>query len=144
MLTRAADYAVRVMIHMATLPEGTRVVRSALAEANDVPDSFMSKVLQSLARKGMISSRRGIDGGFVLTVPPGSVSLLDIVEAIDGPMQLNDCVGERGNCKRSAGCAAHLVWKEAQDATVKVLKSANIADLARLTLIRNAVAIPVQ
>src|SRR3954451_22839655 len=96
MLTRAADYAVRVMIHMATLPEGTRVVRSALAAATDVPDSFMSKVLQSLARKGMVSSRRGIDGGFVLTVPAGSVSLLDIIEAIDGPMQLNDCVGERG------------------------------------------------
>lgn len=140
MLTRAADYAVRVMVHMATLPEGTRVARSVLAEATDVPDSFMSKVLQSLARKGMISSRRGVDGGFVLVVAPGSISLLDVVEAIDGPVQLNACVGERGNCKRTEGCAAHLVWKEAQDASVQVLKSAKIADLARLTLIRRSTA----
>jgi Rrf2 family protein len=108
MLTRAADYAVRVMIHMATLPEGTRVVRSALASATDVPDSFMSKVLQSLARKGMISSRRGIDGGFVLTVSPGNISLLEIVEAIDGPMQLNDCVANERTA--SARLVARRTW----------------------------------
>ena len=56
MLTRAADYAVRVMIHMATLPAGTRAQRSTLAEATEVPDSFMSKVLQSLVKSGMIAS----------------------------------------------------------------------------------------
>jgi len=138
MLTRAADYAVRVMIHMATLPAGTRVQRSTLAEATEDPDSFMSKVLQSLVKARMIASRRGVDGGFELAVPPGNVSLLDVVEAIEGPMQLNACVGEKANCSRKVHCAAHLVWQEAQDATARVLRSANIADLARLTLIRRA------
>src|SRR5690242_18006525 len=138
MLTRAADYAVRVMIHMATLPSGTRVQRSTLAEATEVPDSFMSKVLQSLVRSGMIASRRGVDGGFELAVAPAAVSLLDVVEAIDGPLRMNACVGEHSGCKRSVFCAAHLVWQEAQEASTKVLRSANIADLARLTLIRRA------
>ena len=140
MLTRAADYGVRVMIHMATLPAGTRVQRSVLAEATEVPDSFMSKVLQALVRARMITSQRGVDGGFQLILSPSSISLLDVVQAIEGPLQLNACVGDGKGCKRSISCAAHLVWKEAQDATVKVLKSANIADLARLTLIRQATA----
>jgi Rrf2 family protein len=137
MLTRAADYAVRVMIHMATLPEGTRVQRSMLAQATEVPDSFMSKVLQELVRARMIASRRGVDGGFQLAVAAQTVSLLDVVQAIDGPMQLNQCVGANGNCDRAVHCAAHLVWQEAQDAAAKVLKTANIADLARFTLMRH-------
>lgn len=141
MLTRGADYAVRVMIHMATLPAGTRVQRSLLAEATEVPDSFMSKVLQALVKARFIASRRGVDGGFELAVQPEKVSMLSVVEAIDGPMQLNVCVGEGGTCKRSPQCAAHVVWQEAQDATVKILKSANIGDLARLTVMRCAAAV---
>jgi Rrf2 family protein len=137
MLTRAADYAVRVMVHMATLPVGTRIQRSMLAEATEVPDSFMSKVLQELVRARMIASRRGVDGGFQLAVAPQTVSLLDVVQAIDGPMRLNQCVGDKGNCDRAVHCAAHLVWQEAQDAAAKVLQTANIADLARLTLMRH-------
>lgn len=125
------------MIHMATLPVGTRVQRSILAQATEVPDSFMSKVLQELVRARMIASRRGVDGGFQLAVAAQTVSLLDVVQAIDGPMQLNQCVGASGNCDRAVHCAAHLVWQEAQDAAAKVLKTANIADLARLTLMRH-------
>jgi Rrf2 family protein len=125
------------MIHMATLPVGTRIQRSTLAQATEVPDSFMSKVLQELVRARMITSRRGVDGGFQLAVAPHTVSMLDVVEAIDGPMQLNQCVGVQGNCERAVHCAAHVVWQEAQDATAKVLKIANIADLARLTLMRH-------
>lgn len=137
MLTRAADYAVRVMVHMATLPVGTRIQRSMLAEATEVPDSFMSKVLQELVRARMIASRRGVDGGFQLAVAPQTVSMLDVVQAIDGPMRLNQCVGDKGNCARAAHCAAHVVWQEAQDAAASVLQKANIADLARLTLMRH-------
>lgn len=130
------------MIHMATLPTGARVQRSTLAEATEVPDSFMSKVLQALVKAGMIASRRGVDGGFELSVAPGAISLLDVVEAMDGPLRMNVCTGEHSDCKRSVFCAAHLVWTEAQDASTKVLRSANIADLARLTLIRRASPAP--
>jgi Rrf2 family protein len=136
MLTRAADYATRVMVHLATLPAGTRLQRASLAQATDVPDSFLSKVLQELVSAGLVASKRGADGGFELAMAPETISLLDVVEAIEGPMRLNVCVGIDGACNRSGACSVHLVWVEAQDAVVKVLKSANIASLARLTLIR--------
>ena len=69
-LTRAADYAVRVMIHLAKLPDGTRVNRDGLAEAADVPTHFLSKVLQILVRARLIAAHRGTSGGFSLAIPP--------------------------------------------------------------------------
>src|SRR5690242_15375904 len=92
-LTRAADYASRVMVHLATLPAGTRASLPALAEATDVPEQFLSKVLQMLGRGGLIQSQRGATGGFELTADPERVTLLDVIEAIEGPIKLNLCLG---------------------------------------------------
>jgi Rrf2 family protein len=130
MLTRAADYAVRVMIHLAALPPGTRVQRAALAEATGVPESFLSKVLQGLVRASMIVSRTGLNGGFELIAPPNNTSMLDVVEAIDGPVALNTCVSAGQSCERQKFCAAHFVWLDAQEAVTRVLRSASIASLA--------------
>jgi Rrf2 family protein len=138
MLTRAADYAARVMIHLATLPPGTRVQRTVLAEANDVPDSFLSKVLQGLVRARLVASRPGVNGGFELVSDPEKVTLLDIVEAIDGQISLNICVSPSERCDRQPGCAAHPVWAEAQEAVIRVLKSANLAKLAKEKTLRAA------
>ncbi len=133
-LTRAADYAVRVMIHLAGLPPAARVQRAALAEATAVPESFMSKVLQALVRARLVASRRGVDGGFELTCPPDQVSLLDVVEAIEGPIQLNFCLMPGEPCERHTCCPAHSVWAEAQAAMTAVLKKASLADLAKRTV----------
>jgi Rrf2 family protein len=130
-LTRAADYAVRVMIHLAGLPPGTRLPGSALAAATGVPDSFMSKVLQGLVRARLIWSRRGVDGGFELAAAPESTTLLEVVEAIQGPIQLNRCLGSGESCERQPGCVVHAVWAEAQSAMLAVLRGANLAGLAR-------------
>lgn len=133
-LTRAADYAVRVMIHLAGLPVGTRVRRATLAEATAVPESFMSKVLQALVRARLIASRRGVDGGFELISSAEQTSLLDVVEAIEGPIQLNFCLMAGDPCERHTSCPAHVVWAEAQAAMTAVLKKAMLADLARKTV----------
>lgn len=138
-LTRAADYAVRVMIHLALLPPGARVQRDALADATGVPESFMSKVLQALVRERMISSRRGQDGGFQLAVPAGQTSLLEVVEAIEGPIALNFCLGAGEVCERVSFCAAHFIWADAQAAMARVLKSASIAQLAERTRLMRCV-----
>lgn len=140
MLTRAADYAVRVMVHLATLPAGTRVQRAALAEAAEVPESFLSKVLQGLVRARLITSRRGTEGGFELAVRPQEVSLLHIVEAIDGPVQLNVCVGTQTGCDRQNWCGAHLVWMEAQEAVKNVLRRATVASMAQQSAMNRAAA----
>lgn len=128
-LTRAADYAVRVMIHLSSLPPGTRVPLNTLADAIKVPQSFLSKVLQSLTRAGLVASRRGTDGGFTLAPGADCANMLDVIQAIDGPLQLNVCVAHDGTCVRSEICPAHNVWIRAQEALVNVLSDARLGEL---------------
>lgn len=130
-LTRAADYASRVMVHLAGLPAGTRCSLPALAEAIEVPEQFLSKVLQMLGRSRLIQSQRGASGGFELSADPERISLLEVVEAVEGPIQLNLCTGPGDGCGRRTHCAVHLVWMEAQEALVSVLRKATIAGMAR-------------
>ncbi|MGD0632092.1 MAG: Rrf2 family transcriptional regulator [Terracidiphilus sp.] len=129
-LTRAADYAIRVMIHLATLPESGRALLPALAEATDAPESFLSKVLQALTRGKMISSRRGPLGGFEILPHGRQASILEVIEAIDSPIHLNVCLRNRKSCNRKVSCPAHPVWIKAQAAMLEVLSAAIVADLA--------------
>ena len=129
-ITRASDYAVRVMIHLSGLPPGFRVRQPELSRVTDVSGHFLSKVLQQLVRSRLIRSQRGSGGGFALAVPAATVSLLDVVEAIEGPVRLNQCIAEGPSCDRKAWCPAHRVWAEAQAAIVNVLGAASMASLA--------------
>src|ERR1044071_9612911 len=115
-LTRAADYAVRVMIHLAGLPSGTRASRADLAEAAECPEQFLSKVLQNLTRAGLVISHRGNTGGFELPESHQAATMLQIVEAIEGPLRLNVCLGPEEPCPRRHACPAHCVSAEAQAA----------------------------
>ena len=128
-LTRAADYAVRVVTYLASEPPGTVVSKSVLAKASDAPESFLAKILQALTRAGLIEARRGVEGGFLLLERGAQASLLDVVESIDGPISLNVCLNADASCARANGCAAHQVWQRAQEAMLAVLRGAKIAQM---------------
>jgi Rrf2 family protein len=130
-LTRAADYAVRVMIHLAGLPPGTRVSRTELSTAAECPEQFLSKVLQNLTRAGLVVSRRGNTGGFELEEEHRTATLLQVVEAIEGPIRLNLCLTSDHACTRQGWCPAHSVWADAQRAMVGVLGGSTILELAK-------------
>jgi len=129
-LTRAADYGIRVMIHMATLPAHERALLPELARATSAPQSFLSKVLQALCRAGFIVSRRGQAGGFEILSTGRKASVSSVIEAIEGPISLNLCLVSGAACKRKSFCPAHPVWASAQEAMLGVLNAATIADLA--------------
>ncbi len=130
-LTRAADYATRVMIHLAGLPPGTRVSRSELSTSAECPEQFLCKVLQSLTRAGLIVSHRGNTGGFELEERHRNASLLDVVQAIEGPIHLNVCLNHDHGCFRQTWCPAHGVWAEAQRALSDVLGKATVSEMAQ-------------
>jgi len=129
-LTRAADYAIRVMVHLAGLPPETRASRTQLAQAAECPEQFLSKVLQNLTRAGLVISHRGNTGGFELPRARRDASLLEVVEAIEGPIRLNECVAA-DRCERQRTCTASGVWVEAQTALTAVLEKARISALAQ-------------
>ncbi len=129
-LTRAADYAVRVMIQLVASPAEQRVLLPDLAAATEAPESFLSKVLQALARAGLIDSKRGHSGGFQISNRGRAASMRDVIEAIDGPVCLNVCLVSGRSCRRKATCPAHPVWEKAQMAMLEVLSRATIAEMA--------------
>jgi Rrf2 family protein len=129
-LTRAADYAVRVMIQLAAVPARTRVSLPTLACETNAPESFLSKVMQSLTRAGLIASQRGQSGGFNITPRGRHASMRDVVEAIDGEICLNVCLIHGKSCPRKPHCPAHPVWAKAQQAMLQVLSGATIAAMA--------------
>jgi Rrf2 family protein len=132
-LTRAADYAVRVMIQLAVPAADGRVSLPALAKATGAPESFLSKVLQALARAGLISSQRGQAGGFRISSRGRVASMLEVIEAIDGAICLNICMVPGRSCARKTYCPAHPVWVEAQRAMVAVLSGTSVAEMAAQT-----------
>ena len=132
-ITRAADYAVRVMVHLAAAPRGQKYPLNELAVATGVQRSFLSKILQRLVHQGMLLSQRGSGGGFVLNRAPDQITLLDVVEAIEGPTQLNHCVGESGQCARKEWCGGHPAWERAQATLTQVLGGVSVAQLAEET-----------
>jgi Rrf2 family protein len=136
-LTRAADYAVRVMIHLASDGQSGRSSLTELADAAEVSPAFLSKVLQRLVRSGLVASRRGKKGGFELLERGRSASLLDILKALDGVPELNVCL-LAGGCHRSSWCAAHSVWEEAQLKMREILAAATLEGLVRETQARRA------
>ncbi|MGO8758174.1 MAG: RrF2 family transcriptional regulator [Terracidiphilus sp.] len=129
-LTRAADYGVRVMIQLAAQTAGERASLPQLARATGAPESFLSKVLQALARAGLISSRRGQAGGFRIAARGSGASMRDVIEAIDGSICLNVCLMHGRSCSRKAHCPAHPVWEQAQRAMLDVLSNTTVAALA--------------
>ena len=129
-LTRASDYGVRAMVHLATLPENERALLPALARATGAPSSFLSKVLQRLCAAGYVASWRGKSGGFEILPGGREATLRALIEAVDGPIHLNSCLAPRPSCDRKQFCPAHPVWARAQEAMMAVLDSSTVAELA--------------
>ena len=128
-ITRTADYGVRMMIALATGPRGNRMTVADLAQQSGASQAFAAKVLQRLGAARLVASRRGYDGGFALARPADSISLLEIVTALDGPMCVNACAPGGSGCERSDACTAVDVWTRAQSALAGVLDAQKLDGL---------------
>ena len=129
-ITRAAEYAIRGVLYLCSQPPGSVCLLSEISERQDIPPSFLSKIFQSLSRAGIVSSTRGTGGGFTLIKDPNDITLLDVVEAIEGQISLNICLTNGQSCERQTTCAVHEVWHEAQDHLLNLLRNRTFAQLA--------------
>lgn len=120
-LTRGGEYALRAMTYLASLPEGDVASLRDICAAQEIPESFLAKIMQATGRDGLTASRRGARGGFALARPPEEITMREIVEAVDGPIALNACANTDIDCRRSAVCPLHPVWLEAQTKLMGVL-----------------------
>ncbi len=111
-ITRQADYAVRAILELALRPAGTCVLSADLSLAQNIPAAFLAKICARLAAANICLTHRGTNGGIRLSRPAEQISLLEVVEAIDGPITLNRCARQPGECAHDRTCAIHPIWLE--------------------------------
>src|SRR5512140_3985047 len=128
-ITRQADYAVRAVLYLSRVGNNQRSATSTVAQEQHIPPSFLAKIISQLSIAGLLHTSRGARGGVTLARDAKEISLLEVIEAIDGPIQLNECVGEDALCSFDEDCPLKPVWSEAQSELVKRLKGTNFAML---------------
>jgi Rrf2 family protein len=129
-ITRQADYAVRAVRYLAKQGGSQRAATSTVAQEMNIPPSFLAKIISQLSIAGLLHTSRGARGGVTLAREPRDISLLDVVEAIDGPILLNECVGDPDSCSFQGECLVHPIWVEAQEALVKRLRETRFDKLS--------------
>jgi len=129
-ITRATEYAVRTVIYLAQQPKNEIILKKDICRTQEVTPAFLTKILQPLIKAGIVSSQRGVGGGFLLARNADEITLLDILQAEEGLLKLNHCLVDGDACSRDAYCSAHEIWHEAQSAMAQVLQRYSIADIA--------------
>ena len=129
--SRSAEYAIRAFVHLAQVPDGRYAMVKQIAAEEEIPAHFLAKILQQLARKGMLRSSKGPTGGFSLRVPADEVRLLDIVEALDGLSEYEKCASGLAECTDDMPCPLHDSWKPLRSRIMDYLGRNTIADLAK-------------
>lgn len=129
--SRSAEYALRALVQMAPLAHDDYALVKNIAADDGIPLHFLAKILQDLARHGLLKSSKGPRGGFRLSHPPEEISMLRIVEAVDGAGRYDRCIGGRPECNGRAACGMHDSWMELRSRIIEYLGGTSIADLAK-------------
>lgn len=135
-ITRETDYAIRCVLHLAHAPERVVMVEE-IAAARYVPVSFLAKILQKLKRAKIVRSFRGVKGGFQLARAPEDVTLLDVIEAIQGKVAMNACAVDPKICELSPFCVVHPIWKDVRADVEQMLRKHDFRSLAEKDKARN-------
>jgi Rrf2 family iron-sulfur cluster assembly transcriptional regulator len=129
--SRSSEYAIRAFVHLAQVSDGRYVMVKNIAEQEEIPSHFLAKILQQLARKGLLRSSKGPTGGFTLRQPPEEITLFSIVEALDGMSDYQKCISGLAECNDNAPCGMHDSWKDLRLRILDYLEGTSIADLAQ-------------
>lgn len=131
-LSRKGDYSVRAMLHLAAGEPGGRQKAQRVAAAMEIPHRYAPQILAGLVAAGMLRATAGPDGGYELARPPDDITLLEVVEAVEGPILLERCVLRGGPCEWSEACPIHETWSRAQRAFIAELATTTFGDLAAI------------
>lgn len=123
-LTKKADYALRAVYYVTRLPEGRLASIGEIADKQGAPREFLAKILKQLTRANILRSYQGIKGGYQLAQEPAAISFLDIIQAVDGPILLNECCKENADCCDMFDvCDMRHFWRRQQSEYISSLAS---------------------
>jgi len=128
-ISKTGLHAIHAMCALAKLPDGEWVGTPLIAEEIGAPRNYLGKLLQTLARQGLVESQKGLGGGFRLAIQPGSITLMDVVERIDQVERWSECLLGLPKCSGKNPCALHEKWGALRDGYLSLLRNTSIADL---------------
>ena len=133
MLSQKAKYALKAMIHLAQTEVGRPVLIADLAKAERLPQKFLERILLDLKTAGLLESRKGRGGGYLLARPPHRISLGAVIRLMDGPLAPVPCVSKMAyrrcaDCADEATCCVRPIMKEVRDSISYVLDGTTLAD----------------
>jgi len=129
-VSRRVDYALRAMIHLASEEHAGRICTIAeIAQRERIPRQFLEKIFQPMIRQGLLRSRRGAHGGYELGRSAETMTFRDVIEAIEGPIALNACVGEHPDCFLLGACGMNRIWAEGQRRVIDLFETTTIASV---------------
>ena len=127
-VSRKIDYVLRAVIYLARGDGGVYSI-AEIAKAEDIPKKFLEKILQDLTHKGIVHSRRGAQGGYSLARPRDQITFREIIEAVEGPVSMNTCLGDHIDCSIYEKCGMLWVWREAQRRVIDLFSKTTLADI---------------
>src|SRR4030042_5946323 len=128
-ITRSGEYGLRGLLFLAVQPPESITLISEISRKQHIPEPFLAKILQRLSKGGLLRSIRGAKGGFYLGRPAREITMREIIEVLEGPIALNRCLLQKGECKEERHCPLHEVWEEAQQRIVEILDKTTVEDL---------------
>ena len=128
-LSRSGRHAVRALVILAELPEEAYAGAHSIAERTGAPRNYLGKILQMLTKLGILTSQKGLGGGFRLARPPGEITLLDIVEPVEQMGKWDGCILGRETCSEEDPCCIHTSWSVVKDGYLSLLRETTLADL---------------
>ena len=130
LFSRQCEYALQALMYMALQNHGKSISIKELTQRLNIPYHFVAKTLQNLTHKGLLSSQKGPSGGFALAKPAEDITLIDIIEAIDGGSFMKDCILGFEQCSQEKPCSLHEQWLTARESIAEMLKTKSIAEMA--------------
>lgn len=122
MITTTGEYALRAMAYMAELPRGQYVLARQMGKELGIPPNYLSKVLQSLTRQGLLESMRGRNGGFRMDRPAKDICLFEVLAAVEPMRRYETCILGQKRCCDETACPIHFTWKEARGKVLSMFK----------------------
>jgi Rrf2 family protein len=128
-VSRKVDYALRAVIYLAFQRADRPVPVSEIATRRGIPRKFLEKIIKDLIRADLVTSHRGVHGGYTLARTPDRVTFREVIEAVEGPISINVCVTEHQDCSVLSSCNMQRIWKEGQRRMLDYFSDTTLADL---------------
>jgi Rrf2 family protein len=129
--SKRTDYGLIALSHLASQEEGEATTSRAIAVKFDIPPELLAKTLQVLVKRGILESRNGPKGGYVLSRRPETISVFDVIQAIEGHVAMANCqVGDDPDCDQFANCPLLQPMERIQNRVIDVLKEMTLLDMS--------------